>query len=248
MRWFMGLGEGTINDWDQMRTAFLKKYQDYCRSRELKDEIFQMVARPSETLEEYVEHFQYNLQRSPYENIPLPNNLLKTTLIKAMKEQWIETLNIMGKGDIYQEDYADIIKLCIRCSRGSTRLKPTECNVTTKDSKISGGSITHVEISNLLEDFKIDILGTLTTQLNIMQAKQKQAEVEQNLVILCPRCKKKHTHKECSLDMVNTCAICIKDHAPKSCPLLPRLIEVFKEAEEETEPVYLLNQCRQWKA
>jgi len=33
-----------------MKGAFLKKYQDYCRSRELKDEIFQMVARPNETL------------------------------------------------------------------------------------------------------------------------------------------------------------------------------------------------------
>ena len=56
---------------------------------ELKDEIFQMVARPSETLEEYVERFQYNLQWSPYATIPLPDNVLKTTLIKGMKEQWI---------------------------------------------------------------------------------------------------------------------------------------------------------------
>lgn len=28
--WFMGLGRGTINDWEQMKTSFLKKYQDYC--------------------------------------------------------------------------------------------------------------------------------------------------------------------------------------------------------------------------
>lgn len=119
----MGLGGGVINDWDQMKTAFLEKYQDYCRSRELKDEIFQMTARPSETLEEYVEHFQYNLQRSPYASSPLPDNALKTTLIKGMKEQWIETLNIMGKGDIYQENFADIIDLCIRSSRGSTKTK-----------------------------------------------------------------------------------------------------------------------------
>lgn len=90
-----------INNWDQMKTVFLKKYQDYCGSKELKYEIFQMTARPSETLEEYVEHFQYNLQRSPYASLPLPNNVLKNTLIKGMKEQWIETLNIMGKGDIY---------------------------------------------------------------------------------------------------------------------------------------------------
>lgn len=143
-----------------MKTVFLKKYQDYCRSRELKDELFQMVARPSETLEEYMERFQYNLQRSPYANLPLPDNVLKTTLIKGLKDQWIETLNIMDKGDIYQEEYANIINLCIRCSRGTTRLKSVERDMITRDSKISGGSTTRIEISNLLEDFKTDIMGT----------------------------------------------------------------------------------------
>lgn len=77
-------------------------------------------------------------------------------------------IKYQGKGDIYQEDYANIIKLYIKCSRGSTRLKPEERDRTTRDNKISGGSITHAEIGNLLEDFKIDILGNLTTQLNIM--------------------------------------------------------------------------------
>ena len=152
-----------------MKTSFLKTYQDYCQTRELKDEIFKMVAKPNETLEEYVEHFQYNLQRYPYVN--LPNNVLKTTMIKGMKDQWVETLNIMGKGDIYQEYYGNIIDLCIRCSKGSTRLKPAGRDVITIDSKASGGSITRVEIDTLLEDFKTDILRTLMTQLDIMQAK-----------------------------------------------------------------------------
>jgi len=75
-----------------------------------------MVARPNETLEEYVERFQYNRQRSPYVSLPLPDNVLKTTLIKGMKEQWVETLNIMGKGDIHQENFVVIIDLCIRSS------------------------------------------------------------------------------------------------------------------------------------
>eukprot|EP00253_Pinus_taeda_P022188 PITA_22188 len=208
LRWFMGLGGGVINNWDQMKESFLKKYQDYCKSRELKDEIFQMVARPNETLEEYVERFQYNLQRSPYASLPLPNNVLKTTLIRGMKEQWIETLKIMGKGDIYQENFADIINLCIRSSRGSTRLKPVE----------------HDRF-----------------------AKQKQAEAEQNLAIFCPRCRKKHSHKECPLDVVQVCAICTKDHSMESCPSLPGLKAVYKEAKEELESVYLLNQRRQWQ-
>jgi len=30
-----------------------------------------------------------------------------------------------------------------------------------------------MEIDNLAEDFKMEILGTLTTQLDILQAKQK---------------------------------------------------------------------------
>ena len=36
-----------------------------------------------------------------------------------------------------------------------------------------------MEIGNLFENFKTNILGTLTTQLDILQAKQKQMEAEQ---------------------------------------------------------------------
>jgi len=159
----MGLGGGVINNWNQMKESFLKKYQDYCRCRELKDEIFQMVARPNEKLEEYVECLQYNLQRSPYATLPLPENVLKMTLIKGMKEKWVETLNIMGRGDIYQENFAVIIDLFMKISRGSTRLKLAERDRFTRDNKITGEGVTCVETKNLLENFKTDILGTLKT-------------------------------------------------------------------------------------
>jgi len=119
--------------------------------------------------------------------------------------------------------------------------------MTSRDNKISSGGITCVEIDNLLEDFKTNILGTLTIKLDIMQAKKKQAEVEQNLVIFYPICKKKHSHKECTLNMVQTCAMCTKDHATKSFPSLLGLKEIYKEAEEEIKLVYLLNQHCQWK-
>lgn len=59
-----------------------------------------------------------------------------------------------------------------------------------------------MEIGNLLEDFKTDILGTLITQLDILEAKQKQALAEQNLAIFCPCCRKKHSQRECLLGMV----------------------------------------------
>ena len=127
-----------------------------------------MVAKPNETLEEYVERLQYNLQRSPYASLPLPDNVIKTSLIRGMKEQWIETLNIMGKGDIYQENFAGIIDLCIGSLRGSTRLKLAENGQFVRDNRISAEGVTHGEIGNLLENFKNDILGTLKAQLDIM--------------------------------------------------------------------------------
>ena len=42
LRWFMGLGEYTIRSWDEMKKTFLKKYQDYCKSKDSKDDIFTM--------------------------------------------------------------------------------------------------------------------------------------------------------------------------------------------------------------
>lgn len=39
-------------------------------TRDLKDEIFKMFAKDNKTLEEYVEQFQYNLQRSPHTTLP----------------------------------------------------------------------------------------------------------------------------------------------------------------------------------
>jgi hypothetical protein len=80
-----------------------------------------MTAKENESLEEYDEIFQYNLQRSPYGTLPC--EVLKETLIKGMKDEWVETLNLMGKGGIYQETYDNIILLCIRRSQGSIQTR-----------------------------------------------------------------------------------------------------------------------------
>ena len=83
LRWFMGLGGQTINSWDEIKTSFFKRYQDFCKTRELKDEIFKMTAKDNETLEEYVEQFNYNLHRSPH--TALPKEFVRVILIKGMK-------------------------------------------------------------------------------------------------------------------------------------------------------------------
>jgi hypothetical protein len=58
----MGLGGNSIPSWDAMRQAFLKKYQDYFQARDLRGEIFKMAQKEDESLEDYVERFQYNLR------------------------------------------------------------------------------------------------------------------------------------------------------------------------------------------
>jgi hypothetical protein len=42
LRWFMSLGEHTILSWDGMKETFLQKYQDYCRPRDARNDIFKM--------------------------------------------------------------------------------------------------------------------------------------------------------------------------------------------------------------
>jgi hypothetical protein len=76
LRWFMGLGGDSITSWDNMKLIFLGKYQDYCRTRDQREEIFKMSQKEEESLEDYVECLQYNLQRSKHSD--LDKDILKT--------------------------------------------------------------------------------------------------------------------------------------------------------------------------
>lgn len=60
----MSLGEQTIASWDDMKSIFLKIYQAYCRPRDSKEDVFIMTQQEEECLEEYLERFAYNLQKS----------------------------------------------------------------------------------------------------------------------------------------------------------------------------------------
>jgi len=51
----MGLDGGNITSWDEMQKTFLKKYQEYYRSQEMREEIFKMTQKEDENLEDYVE-------------------------------------------------------------------------------------------------------------------------------------------------------------------------------------------------
>lgn len=79
-----------------------------------------------------------------------------------------------------------------------------------------------------MENFKIEILVTLSLQLDILQIK-KQEEHNATLSIFFPRCRKIHPLKECPLNNIEICAICVGEHSTKHSPSLPILKLYTKE-------------------
>ena len=62
----MGLGANVVGTWDEMQTLFLDKYKEYCKAFGSKgDDIFGISQKEEETLEDYVSHFLFTLQKNP---------------------------------------------------------------------------------------------------------------------------------------------------------------------------------------
>lgn len=97
LRWFMSLGENTIYSWDDMKSVFLKKYQDFCKSRDVND-IIRMQQLEDKNIEEYLEHFFYNFQK--YREAHLDEKTVRTVFLKGLRDECIETLNLLSVGDV----------------------------------------------------------------------------------------------------------------------------------------------------
>jgi len=49
LRWFMGLGSAFIRTWNDMKETLSSKYQDYCRTMDLREEVFRMTQKEDES-------------------------------------------------------------------------------------------------------------------------------------------------------------------------------------------------------
>lgn len=102
----MGLGGNTISSWEQMRRVFLSKYQEYCKTRDIQDEIFTIVQNNDETLEEYLERFLYILQRLKHK---FDLSTIRTLFLCGLIDDIRNNLNLLGQGDISQETFDAMI-------------------------------------------------------------------------------------------------------------------------------------------
>eukprot|EP00253_Pinus_taeda_P005906 PITA_05906 len=158
-----------------------------------------MVQKEDENLEDLLERFQYNLKRAKMSN--LDEETLKTLLLKAIRDEWIDILNMMGKGDISQLPLHDIEELCVHLSRGKSKTQkgPRDPSLL-RANKSATGSVSRAEIGNMLDEFKNDILGSLSEQLDTLKIHNKQQEEDEALAGFCSKCRKKHALMECPLD------------------------------------------------
>jgi hypothetical protein len=174
-----------------MKQKFLHKYQDYCRTKEKREELFKMIHKEDENLEDFVETLQYNLQISSHPDVS--KDILKTILLKGVRDDCLDMLNMLGKGDISKESYDEIVNLCKRCSRGAARNRSNNRDtIFSRVQKSASGGATRAKIGNLLEDFKTEMLSSFASQIDTLQIKKKQAEAEATLSIFCSKCRENH--------------------------------------------------------
>lgn len=82
-------------------------------------------------------------------------------------------------------------------------------HIVIRSTKSIGG-VTKVELGNLFKNFKTDIMGTIRSQIDVLNIKRKLED--EALTIFCPRCRKRHAAKKCALNNINICAICRGNH------------------------------------
>ena len=137
----------------------------------------------------------------------------------------------MELGDVSQKPFMEIINLSRKYSHSKVKTRKT-----IRSNNATSGGVTRIELGNLLEKFKIDIICTISSQLDTLNIKRKLED--ESLTIFCARCRKKHPAKYCTLNNVKVCAICAENHEIEIFPLLPGLQVIYKEESKPVEPIF----------
>jgi len=96
----------------------------------------------------------------------------------------------------------------------------------------------------MLEDFKSEMLHTLSLQMDTMQIKRKKEEEERGLVFFFPRCTRRHPRNECPMNLIDIYLVSKENHSIDNCPSLPGLKFVYQGIEGVTKKLCYINQRR----
>lgn len=156
-------------------------------------------------------------------------------MLWEIKDDYIDILNLMSGGDIYQCEYDVIFYLCQRYSQWASCIGKGPRDVLLRTNKTSSGGITWVEIWNMLEDFKENIVSSLSSQLDTMELKKKWEETELALSIFYSKCGKTHPLRECPLNQIEAYGICEERNSTSQCPFISGLKVVYQEENGEVD-------------
>jgi hypothetical protein len=201
-----------------------------------------MQQQLEEILEDFVDRFLYVLQRTKLGT--LSNETTMTIFLRKIVEEYIDVLNLMCSGDISNFPFVDICNLCRNYSSRAKQGKWIRGTFSRVTKSVVGG-VTRVDLVNLLDYLKTEILGTLSSQLNTIKIKKKQEEENATLTIFCHQCRKMHPPREYPLNNV-LCVIFVEDHDTESFPSLSRLKYIYKGGNETIGPSFQADPKRPW--
>ena len=103
--------------------------------------------------------------------------VLKIILLHGIMDDILDKLNLLGKGDISKESSKKIVELWKRYSSGSSRNNKwdkwdkLEHDVFEKTQNSSNGGATQAEIGNLLENFKTEMMRSISSKIHVLREK-----------------------------------------------------------------------------
>lgn len=114
--------------------------------------------------------------------------------LRGIRDETMDSLNLIGKGDISKISFEDICDICRNYSRSHRSIRENSSKFSTMGN---ASSISKREIGNLLEDLKIDLLNHMGKQIDTLYSSRKHEEVEKALAIYCSTYRKKHGPEDC---------------------------------------------------
>ena len=139
-----------------------------------------------------MERFAHISHKSKYHD--LPDDAVMALLLKGNSEEYLQILDLMESGDISHKPFTEICEMCRNYLRSRAKTgKHVRDPYSRNLKKVSSGSITRVEIGNLLEKFKTNILSIIGSQLDTLKIKKKQQEENAAMSIFFTRCRRKHS-------------------------------------------------------
>jgi len=95
-----------------------------------------------------------------------------------------------------------------------------------------------------MENFKSEIMQTLSMKMDTLHIKRKQEEAESSLAISFTMCTKRHHRNEGPLNSIDVSSIYEEDRPTNKFPSLSKNKVVYQGAKGATEPLYFMNQRR----